>query len=34
MWLKMHAFIALVLVSPATAIVAGIPLNDVMPVLL
>ncbi|VDS08158.1 Inner membrane permease YgbN [Paracoccus haematequi] len=34
MRLKMHAFIALVLVSLVTALVAGIPLNDVMPTLL
>lgn len=34
MRLKMHAFIALVLVSLATALVSGIPLNDVMPTLL
>lgn len=32
--LKMHAFIALVLVSLATALVAGIPVADVMPTLL
>ena len=34
MRLKMHAFIALVLVSLATALVSGIPLNEVMNVLL